>query len=104
MDVNRLNITLLRIFRQGVAAALGLLPQQVHINRLIVRCLRFAFPVQTLIFVEGFSNKEPPCYSSMAQEPNLAYHLFLQGKFYRSKPHPFVYILSMAAFVLQWQS
>uniref|UniRef100_A0A8C0RDP4 protein-tyrosine-phosphatase n=1 Tax=Canis lupus familiaris TaxID=9615 RepID=A0A8C0RDP4_CANLF len=35
MDVNRLNITLLRIFRQGVAAALGLLPQQVHINRLI---------------------------------------------------------------------
>ncbi|XP_074757614.1 receptor-type tyrosine-protein phosphatase R isoform X3 [Athene noctua] len=36
MDVNKLNITLLRIFRQGVAAALGLLPQQVHINRLIV--------------------------------------------------------------------
>ncbi|XP_057342855.1 receptor-type tyrosine-protein phosphatase R isoform X4 [Manis pentadactyla] len=36
MDVNRLNITLLRIFRQGVAAALGLLPQQVHINRLII--------------------------------------------------------------------
>ncbi|XP_054941187.1 receptor-type tyrosine-protein phosphatase R isoform X2 [Physeter macrocephalus] len=35
MDVNRLNITLLQIFRQGVAAALGLLPQQVHINRLI---------------------------------------------------------------------
>ncbi|XP_042648814.1 receptor-type tyrosine-protein phosphatase R isoform X2 [Tyto alba] len=35
MDVNKLNITLLRIFRQGVAAALGLLPQQVHINRLI---------------------------------------------------------------------
>uniref|UniRef100_A0A8C5KAA2 protein-tyrosine-phosphatase n=1 Tax=Jaculus jaculus TaxID=51337 RepID=A0A8C5KAA2_JACJA len=35
MDVTKLNITLLRIFRQGVAAALGLLPQQVHINRLI---------------------------------------------------------------------
>ncbi|XP_048356747.1 receptor-type tyrosine-protein phosphatase R isoform X1 [Sphaerodactylus townsendi] len=35
MDVNKLNITLLRIFRQGVAAALGLLPQQVHINRLL---------------------------------------------------------------------
>ncbi|KAJ7405699.1 Receptor-type tyrosine-protein phosphatase R [Willisornis vidua] len=35
MDVNKLNITLLRLFRQGVAAALGLLPQQVHINRLI---------------------------------------------------------------------
>ncbi|XP_042554724.1 receptor-type tyrosine-protein phosphatase R isoform X1 [Dipodomys merriami] len=35
MDVNKFNITLLRIFRQGVAAALGLLPQQVHINRLI---------------------------------------------------------------------
>ncbi|XP_040845993.1 receptor-type tyrosine-protein phosphatase R [Ochotona curzoniae] len=35
MDVNRLNVTLLRIFRQGVATALGLLPQQVHINRLI---------------------------------------------------------------------
>ncbi|KAF3826012.1 hypothetical protein GH733_006126 [Mirounga leonina] len=35
MDVSRLNITLLRIFRQGVAAALGILPQQVHINRLI---------------------------------------------------------------------
>ncbi|XP_069629874.1 receptor-type tyrosine-protein phosphatase R isoform X2 [Haliaeetus albicilla] len=35
MDVNKLNITLLRIFRQGVAAALGLLPQQIHINRLI---------------------------------------------------------------------
>lgn len=35
MDVDKLNITLLRIFRQGVAAALGLLPQQVHINRLI---------------------------------------------------------------------
>ncbi|XP_068938030.1 receptor-type tyrosine-protein phosphatase R [Petaurus breviceps papuanus] len=35
MDINKLNITLLRIFRQGVATALGLLPQQVHINRLI---------------------------------------------------------------------
>ncbi|XP_007503106.1 receptor-type tyrosine-protein phosphatase R isoform X1 [Monodelphis domestica] len=35
MDINKLNITLLRIFREGVAAALGLLPQQVHINRLI---------------------------------------------------------------------
>ncbi|XP_054552735.1 receptor-type tyrosine-protein phosphatase R [Talpa occidentalis] len=35
MEVNKLNITLLQIFRQGVAAALGLLPQQVHINRLI---------------------------------------------------------------------
>ncbi|XP_075409342.1 receptor-type tyrosine-protein phosphatase R [Tenrec ecaudatus] len=35
MDVNKLNITLLRIFRQGVAAALGILPQQVHINRLL---------------------------------------------------------------------
>ncbi|XP_031795054.1 receptor-type tyrosine-protein phosphatase R isoform X2 [Sarcophilus harrisii] len=35
MDINKLNITLLQIFRQGVAAALGLLPQQVHINRLI---------------------------------------------------------------------
>ncbi|XP_053572760.1 receptor-type tyrosine-protein phosphatase R [Bombina bombina] len=34
MDVNKLNTTLLRKFRQGVAAALGLLPQQVHINRL----------------------------------------------------------------------
>ncbi|KAJ7329818.1 hypothetical protein JRQ81_015992 [Phrynocephalus forsythii] len=37
MDVNKLNITLLRIFRRGVADALGLLPQQVHINRLIVQ-------------------------------------------------------------------
>ncbi|XP_051856726.1 receptor-type tyrosine-protein phosphatase R isoform X2 [Antechinus flavipes] len=35
MDINKLNITLLRIFRQGMAAALGVLPQQVHINRLI---------------------------------------------------------------------
>ncbi|XP_004700506.1 receptor-type tyrosine-protein phosphatase R isoform X2 [Echinops telfairi] len=35
MDVSKLNITLLRTFRQGVAAALGLLPQQVHINRLL---------------------------------------------------------------------
>ncbi|XP_005358102.1 receptor-type tyrosine-protein phosphatase R isoform X2 [Microtus ochrogaster] len=35
MDITKLNITLLRIFRQGVATALGLLPQQVHINRLI---------------------------------------------------------------------
>nr|XP_006013571.1 PREDICTED: receptor-type tyrosine-protein phosphatase R-like [Latimeria chalumnae] len=34
MDVSKLNLTLLRIFRDGVAAALGLLPQQVHINRL----------------------------------------------------------------------
>ncbi|OCT88923.1 receptor-type tyrosine-protein phosphatase R [Xenopus laevis] len=34
MDVNKLNTTLLRKFRQGVAAALGLSPQQVHINRL----------------------------------------------------------------------
>ncbi|XP_068128852.1 receptor-type tyrosine-protein phosphatase R [Hyperolius riggenbachi] len=34
MDVNKLNMTLLRKFRQGVAAALGLMPQQVHINRL----------------------------------------------------------------------
>lgn len=58
MDVNKLNITLLRIFRQGVAAALGLLPQQVHINRLIVRCLHFTFPEQALIFFEGLNNKE----------------------------------------------
>ncbi|XP_070350937.1 receptor-type tyrosine-protein phosphatase R isoform X3 [Equus asinus] len=35
MDVNRMNVTLLQIFRQGVAAALGVSPQQVHINRLI---------------------------------------------------------------------
>ncbi|XP_072511476.1 receptor-type tyrosine-protein phosphatase R isoform X2 [Notamacropus eugenii] len=35
MDINKLNATLLQILRQGVAAALGLLPQQVHINRLI---------------------------------------------------------------------
>ncbi|XP_063783536.1 receptor-type tyrosine-protein phosphatase R isoform X1 [Pseudophryne corroboree] len=34
MDVNKLNTTLLRKFRQGVAAALGLMPQQIHINRL----------------------------------------------------------------------
>nr|XP_033806595.1 receptor-type tyrosine-protein phosphatase R isoform X2 [Geotrypetes seraphini] len=34
MDVNKLNSTLLRIFRQGVAAALGVPPQQVHINHL----------------------------------------------------------------------
>ncbi|XP_058415172.1 receptor-type tyrosine-protein phosphatase R [Diceros bicornis minor] len=35
MDVNRLNVTLLQIFRQGVAAALGVSAQQVHINRLL---------------------------------------------------------------------
>ncbi|XP_060234060.1 receptor-type tyrosine-protein phosphatase R isoform X1 [Meriones unguiculatus] len=35
MDINKPNITLLRIFRRGVAAALGLRPQQVHINRLV---------------------------------------------------------------------
>lgn len=41
----------------------------------------FCIPrVQTLIFIEGFSNKEHPCYSSMGHEPNLTYHLFLQGK------------------------
>ncbi|XP_067906523.1 receptor-type tyrosine-protein phosphatase R-like [Heterodontus francisci] len=34
MDVRKLNVTLLRIFREGIAAALGLLPQQVHINHL----------------------------------------------------------------------
>ncbi|XP_078424036.1 receptor-type tyrosine-protein phosphatase R [Cetorhinus maximus] len=34
MEVKKLNITLLRIFREGIAAALGLLPQQVHINHL----------------------------------------------------------------------
>ncbi|XP_069484349.1 receptor-type tyrosine-protein phosphatase R isoform X2 [Ambystoma mexicanum] len=34
MDVNKMNSTTLRMFRQGVAAALGLLPEQVHINRL----------------------------------------------------------------------
>ncbi|XP_038636828.1 receptor-type tyrosine-protein phosphatase R isoform X1 [Scyliorhinus canicula] len=34
MDVKKLNVTLLRIFREGIAAALGLLPQQVHINHL----------------------------------------------------------------------
>ncbi|XP_029453042.1 receptor-type tyrosine-protein phosphatase R [Rhinatrema bivittatum] len=34
MDVNKLNATLLRIFRQGVAAALGFAPQQIHINHL----------------------------------------------------------------------
>uniref|UniRef100_A0A674HDU8 protein-tyrosine-phosphatase n=1 Tax=Taeniopygia guttata TaxID=59729 RepID=A0A674HDU8_TAEGU len=50
MDVNKLNITLLRIFRQGVAAALGLLPQQVHINRLIRKknCVElFVSPLNT---------------------------------------------------------
>ncbi|NWZ09238.1 PTPRR phosphatase, partial [Agelaius phoeniceus] len=50
MDVNKLNITLLRIFRQGVAAALGLLPQQIHINRLIGKknCVElFVSPLNT---------------------------------------------------------
>ncbi|XP_043912942.1 receptor-type tyrosine-protein phosphatase R isoform X2 [Protopterus annectens] len=33
-DVNKLNATSLRIFRSGMAAALGVLPQQVHITHL----------------------------------------------------------------------
>ncbi|XP_043565684.1 receptor-type tyrosine-protein phosphatase R-like isoform X2 [Chiloscyllium plagiosum] len=43
MDVKKLNITLLRIFREGIAAALGLLPQQVHINHLNdkTNCIEF---------------------------------------------------------------
>ncbi|XP_067855537.1 receptor-type tyrosine-protein phosphatase R-like [Heptranchias perlo] len=43
MDVKKLNITLLRIFREGIAAALGLLPQQVHINHLNEKknCIEF---------------------------------------------------------------
>uniref|UniRef100_W5NHA0 protein-tyrosine-phosphatase n=1 Tax=Lepisosteus oculatus TaxID=7918 RepID=W5NHA0_LEPOC len=34
VDIRRLNVTLLRAFRDGVAAALDISPQQVHINRL----------------------------------------------------------------------
>uniref|UniRef100_A0AAY4BN45 protein-tyrosine-phosphatase n=1 Tax=Denticeps clupeoides TaxID=299321 RepID=A0AAY4BN45_9TELE len=34
VDVRRLNVTLLRSFREGVAAALDISPQHVHINRL----------------------------------------------------------------------
>ncbi|KAL7827728.1 hypothetical protein AOLI_G00308800 [Acnodon oligacanthus] len=34
VDVRRLNVTLLRSFREGVAAALDISPKQVHINRL----------------------------------------------------------------------
>ncbi|XP_072915767.1 receptor-type tyrosine-protein phosphatase R isoform X1 [Hemitrygon akajei] len=43
MDVKKMNVTLLRIFREGIAAALGLLPQQVHINHLNVKknCIEF---------------------------------------------------------------
>ncbi|XP_032894062.1 receptor-type tyrosine-protein phosphatase R [Amblyraja radiata] len=43
MDVKRMNVTLLRIFREGIAAALGLLPQQVHINHLDEKknCIEF---------------------------------------------------------------
>ncbi|XP_078273461.1 receptor-type tyrosine-protein phosphatase R-like [Rhinoraja longicauda] len=43
MDVKKINVTLLRIFREGIAAALGLLPQQVHINHLDEKknCIEF---------------------------------------------------------------
>ncbi|XP_069760172.1 receptor-type tyrosine-protein phosphatase R-like isoform X2 [Narcine bancroftii] len=43
MDVKKMNVTLLRIFRDGIAAALGLLPQQVHINHLNEKknCIEF---------------------------------------------------------------
>lgn len=51
MDITKLNITLLRIFRQGVAAALGLLPQQVHINRLIVRSKLSHFQYSNWLFI-----------------------------------------------------
>lgn len=34
MDVNKMNTTTIQMFRQGVAAALGLSTEQVHINRL----------------------------------------------------------------------
>uniref|UniRef100_A0A8C3EBA6 protein-tyrosine-phosphatase n=2 Tax=Corvus moneduloides TaxID=1196302 RepID=A0A8C3EBA6_CORMO len=54
MDVNKLNITLLRIFRQGVAAALGLLPQQVHINRLIKNVLQGQHEADKIWSKEGF--------------------------------------------------
>uniref|UniRef100_A0A8C5S6M5 protein-tyrosine-phosphatase n=1 Tax=Laticauda laticaudata TaxID=8630 RepID=A0A8C5S6M5_LATLA len=61
MDVNKLNITLLRIFRQGVAAALGLLPQQVHINRLIGKknCVElFISPVSSKGVSDTIPSKE----------------------------------------------
>nr|XP_008170632.1 receptor-type tyrosine-protein phosphatase R isoform X2 [Chrysemys picta bellii] len=54
MDVNKLNITLLRIFRQGVAAALGLLPQQIHINRLIKNVLQGQHEADKIWSKEGF--------------------------------------------------
>ncbi|KAM9760139.1 receptor-type tyrosine-protein phosphatase R isoform 2-T2 [Dama dama] len=59
MDVNRLNITLLRIFRQGVAAALGLLPQQVHINRLIEKKNSVELFVSPINRKAGFSDALP---------------------------------------------
>ncbi|XP_008255008.3 receptor-type tyrosine-protein phosphatase R isoform X1 [Oryctolagus cuniculus] len=59
MDVNKLNITLLRIFRQGVAAALGLLPQQVHINRLIEKKNRVELFVSPLNRKTGISDTLP---------------------------------------------
>ncbi|XP_041529718.1 receptor-type tyrosine-protein phosphatase R isoform X2 [Microtus oregoni] len=54
MDITKLNITLLRIFRQGVAAALGLLPQQVHINRLIKNVLQGQHEADKIWSKEGF--------------------------------------------------
>lgn len=38
VDVRRLNVSLLRWFREGVAAALGVPVGHVHINQLNVRC------------------------------------------------------------------
>uniref|UniRef100_A0A6I8S3N7 protein-tyrosine-phosphatase n=1 Tax=Xenopus tropicalis TaxID=8364 RepID=A0A6I8S3N7_XENTR len=54
MDVNKLNTTLLRKFRQGVAAALGLSPQQVHINRLNKNVLQGQHEADKLWTKEGF--------------------------------------------------
>lgn len=91
MDINKLNITLLRIFRQGVAAALGLLPQQVHINRLIVRSYLSHSQNSNWFFIVK---------ASMIGEPNLPYYLFLEIRFYWSLPHPLAHMLCVAVFTL----
>lgn len=43
MDVRKLNVSLLRWFREGVAAALGVPAGHVHINRLNVRLTPFTY-------------------------------------------------------------
>ncbi|XP_049331060.1 receptor-type tyrosine-protein phosphatase R isoform X2 [Astyanax mexicanus] len=54
VDVRRLNVTLLQLFREGVATALDISPSQVHINRLNKNVLQGQHERDNLWNKEGF--------------------------------------------------